>query len=521
MNDLFKTGLALARSPAVAGLVERSRRGGHFARIAPDWLTPHALVMGLLFAGALIVGYFVLPGHNERIAALERDGKNREALRILEQRFAQGDRSQRTLFQLQRLHEHFGDLGKARQTLEMLAVLRPKDAQVQRQLAQFYKLTQNETGYLAALRSQLETRYSEPICKEVIGIYRGNGDYPAEQRMIEECRQKGYRRPDDIIRFAYLVAADGDLARASNLLRSVDDRRRLKVDRDRLLFFTALLEAGQAEEAQKRALRWLKGSRDDALVLLLIDDLAKEKRHDLAITLARETGAPGDSVSLAVAELMLDRDEGTAARSYLKGWLDAAKIKDADVAVRFVAAALDAEDPELAFRGAESFGLTRIGQGALIPLAEALSAIGETKLFEQLRGAIDVSTLRANPLLDAADKVAQGAPEEARQLLSRVQVDGLDEWRLALWARLMESTGRRATQADALRSAGVQPPAATSPSRLIRRYRQPAYNKNRFSNRRRGPPAAQQQQQQQQLQQQQAPAQSPPTAPRSAFTNGG
>lgn len=194
----------------------------------------------------------------------------------------------------------------------------------------------------------------------MIGIHRRNGDHATEQAAIEACRGRGYRRPDDIIRLAYLTAADGDLAKASTLLRTVDDRRRLKVDRDRLMFFTAMLEAGQAEEAQKRALRWLKGSRDDALVLLLIDNLAKENRHDLAIDLAREVGIPGDGVSLAVAELMLDRNEGTAARVYLKGWLERARIRDTDIAQRFVLAALDAEDPEIAFQGAEAFGLKRL-----------------------------------------------------------------------------------------------------------------------------------------------------------------
>lgn len=446
-----------------------------YADQSPGWLRPHALIMWLIFAGALAVGYNVLPGTNERIAALERDGKNQEALQVLEQLFRQGDRSQRTLFQLQKLYEHFGDLDRARQTLEMLAKQRPKDVAVQRQLAQFYKFTQNEVGYIDTLGRQLANRYSEPVCRELIGIHRQNGDYPAEQKMLQDCRQRGYRRPDDIIRLAYLMAADGDLQHASALLRSVDDRRRLKVDRDRVMFFTALLEAGQAEEAQRRALRWLKGSRDDALVLLLIDNLAKENRHDLAIDLARNVGVQGDSVSLAVAELMLDRNEVTAARVYLKGWLDAAKLRDGDVAQRFVAAALDAEDPEIAFQGAEAYGLQRLSQGELVALAEALSAIGQVPQFQQVRDALDPETLKGNPLLAAAVAIDRGAPEPARQLLSQVQVDGLDEWRLALWAKLMETAARR-NPTQALRDIGVDPRPGTAgstaaPSRIIRRFK--------------------------------------------------
>lgn len=261
------------------------------------------------------------------------------------------------------------------------------------------------------------------------------------------------------------------------------------------MLFTTLLEAGQAEEAQKRALRWLKGSRDDALVLLLIDNLANENRHDLAIDLARDVGTPGDSVSLAVAELMISRDQAIAARAYLKGWLDAARIRDAGLAQRFVSAALGAEDPELAYRGAELFGLKRMAQSDLMLLAEALSAVGQTQMFQSVRETIEPETLKDNPLLAAAIEADKGAREPARQLLSQVQVDGLDEWRLALWARLMESTGRAGGANLSPRdAAGASPPVIGQiPTRFERRFKGPTkgrYQQQNAARRRQQPPAA-------------------------------
>ena len=475
MDETPKTGAKLAPGGKAAGNRDGNRRR---PTSAAPWFKPHLAIMSVVFLGALAIGYLVLPGQNERIAALQRDGKNREALLLLEQLFKQGDRSQRTLFQLQRLYEHSGDLEMARRTLEMLAGARPRDTQVQRQLAQFYKLTQNEAGYVTALKRQLDVRYSEPACKELIGIHRRNGRFAEEQAALVDCRQRGYRRTDDVIRLAYLVAADGQIAEASSILRSVDDRRRLKVDRDRLMFFTALVEAGQAVEAQKRALRWLKASRDDALVLLLIDHLAKDGKFELAVDLARQVGAPGDGVSLAVGELLLDQEQSLAARSYLKGWMDVAKLRDVEIAQRFVAAALDAEDPELAFRGAVSFGLAKLGQGELVQLAEALSAVGRTTEFQSVREAIKPATLQDNPLLAAAVELDRGAPEPARELLSRVQVDTLDEWRLALWARLMETAGRRTPVLPQPAPVAAAPvprpvPQAAAP-RFQRRYRAPA-----------------------------------------------
>ena len=425
-------------------------------------LPPHLVVMGAIFLGALGVGYVLLPDDNERIAMLERDGHDKQALEILEQRFAAGDRNQRTLFQLQNLYEERGDLPRARRMLELLAAARPRDANVQRHLAEFYRSTQDEAGYIRALETRLSNRYSQPVCKELIGLYRRAGAYEDEQRTIRACRIKGYRRPDDIIRLAHLVAADGKLAETAVLLKSVDDRRRLRGDRDRLLLFAALLEAGNAEEAKRRAGRWFKGSKDRGLVLQIIDTLADQNRHDLALDLAREVGKPGDSISLAVAELMLDRDQIVAAASYLRGWLETAKLVDPDIVARVVHAALDAEDPMLAYLAGELYGLKRLTQPDLVALAEALSAIDEKAAFQAVKAVIAPGQLKDNALLAAAVEVDLGKPEPARQLLSRVQVKALDEWRLALWARLMTSTGRRATAEQTLREIAAEVSSAAA-----------------------------------------------------------
>lgn len=417
----------------------------------PSWLAPHAVVMGLAFLGALVIGYLLLPGENERIAMLERDGHDAKALQILEHRFAAGDRDVRSLFQLQSLYEQKGDLVRARQMLDLLADARPRDPTVQRQVSEFYRITQDEPAYVKSLEQRLANRFSQPICKELIGLYRRAGKFDLEQRTIMSCSNRGYRRTDDIVRLARLIAVDGRLPEAAALLRSVDDKRRLTEDADRLMLFAALLDAGAATEAKQRAARWFKGSKDEGFVLQIIDNLAADNRHELAIDLAREVGRPGDSISLAVGELMLDREQIIPAQSYLRGWLEVAKIGDEEVAQRVLRAALDAEDPMLAYRAGEIFGLRRMPQEDLVALAEALSAINQQSAFQAVRELIAPGSLKENLLLAAAVEFEKGKAEPARQLLSRIEVKALDEWRLALWARLMTSTGRRATAQQTLK----------------------------------------------------------------------
>lgn len=403
--------------------------GHQYGRQSP--LRAHVFVMSLLFGAALAVAYILLPGDGERIAMLERDGKTREARLILEGTFNAGDRRQRTLFQLEGLYEQSGNLPKTRQMLELLGALRPRDGAVQRQLGQFYRQTQDEKAYVRSLIQQIELRYSEAACREVVGLLRRQGAWGEEQAMLQRCRQKGYRRPDDMIRFASLLAADGDMKEASLLLRSVDDLRKLKTERERLQLFQILLDLDQPGEAQRRAVRWVKGSKDDAFTLTLIGTLVTESRFDAAIELARETSVPGDGVFLSIAEVMVERNQMQAARAILRGWLDKATAFDASVIVRFVRAAVASGDLDVALRAAQKIGLVTLPADATVQLARALAADGRKLDADALMATIDPAS---------AERVA--TPDRKTGRFSRsgavTRIANLEVWRRDLWTRLRE-----------------------------------------------------------------------------------
>jgi hypothetical protein len=462
-----------------------AKSGGFLAPRLRDDGTPvprvsaHLIIMSALFLGALGVGYGMLPGRDERIDMLDRDGKTTSALAVLEKSFKAGDRRARTLYQLEGFYENFGQLDKSEETLALLAERSPRDVNVQRRLAAFYKQTQNEDAYVRTLRLQIDTKYEEKACRELIGIHRRQGQYAEEQAALQLCRQKGYRKPEDLVRLAALLATDGDLAQASTLLRSVDDLRRLKNERERLQLFDALLVTDQPREALRRATRWLRGARDSGFALTLIDVLATDKRHDLGIELAKEIGSPGDSVSLTIAELMLGRGQGVAARSYLRGWIEKVRFDGPEMVGRFIVAALDAEDPDNALAGARKYGLANVPQRDLVALAEALAVVGNQADFDAVKAVIQPDVLAGNPLLGAAVALQRGGRDVTQQLIEKVQVDELDEWRLSLWARLMDKIGRGETATATLQQMGVEPPAAVAPDRstvapprIIRRVRQ-------------------------------------------------
>ena len=417
---------------------------------------PDRLIMTIVFGGALIAGWALLPGENERVAMLERDGHSREALAILEQAISGGDRRYRTLHEILGLYESEGNVAKAQSVLEAMARERPREVALKRRLAQFYKNNQKEPEYLATLQEIVDLRYSESICREWIARLRFKGNAVAEQAALQRCRQKGYRRPDDLSRLAEFVAADGDTAQAATLLKSIDDLKRLKTTRERYQLLQMLVEQDQPREAERRALKWIKSTHDDGMAIGLIDILARSKYPDSAIEVAKDAGSPGDSISLTVAERLLEKAQNGPALLYLRGWLEQAKTVAPDTAIRFVDAALAAGDPRLALRAARQFGFVLFSERALLALAAALEQMPAPAEADEVRtalagGAPVVAEPRpaAAPGLGAdaqqgqpANDAKPSAPASPR-IRSVLLVDPLEIWRRSLYANMTSDAQRR------------------------------------------------------------------------------
>jgi hypothetical protein len=416
------------------------------------WPAAYNIVLALLFAGALVVGWAVLPGEDERIEALERDGQTSRALALLEARFARGDRRQRTLATLKRFYEYYGDTPKTLAVLQLLIEQRPRDMFLYRQLVQLYRQAEDEPGQISALKAQLSIRYSEPVCQRLIGLLRLSSAFDQERVVLAECRANGYRRQEDLERLAFLYAADGDLTASAQILAAVDDRRWLRGSRERLMLFEALLATQAPADAVRRGVRWYRGQPNPDFALEMIAKLIAAERSDLGLQMANELGKPGDPVLLAAAEILVDQVQYRPAQLFLTGWLAQARDISLETAARFVTAAVDAEAPALALRGAETFGLTRFRPEDLVGLGEALMGAGQTDAFDKVRAALPAATIAGAPLLSAAVDLREGRPDAARATLATAVIDPQDERRGLLKARLSAMAARPspATVAPAL-----------------------------------------------------------------------
>ena len=448
------------------------------ASINPNTIKPYHAIMAAIFGLALVAGWGMLPGDGERIAMLERDGHSREALAILEQAYQGGDKRYRTLHQMAGLYENEGNVARARELLEEMTVQRPRDAALRKRLAQFYRDTQNSERRVAALKSEVDVRYSEGTCREYIASHRLQGDYDAEKAALVTCRQKGYRRPDDLARLAELFAAEGDSAQAATILRSIDDVKRLKEPNERFQLLALLLEQEQPKEAERRALRWIKASKDDVFAVGIIDTFARSKYPSSALTLAKEAGEAGDSIALTIAERLLEQSQSSAAQLYLRGWLDNASLKEDGTAVRFILAAIEAQDPKTALAGAQKFGLKALPPELLLKLVQALNSAGYKAEARQVRDAATANAERESdtsivgntgnktePSSDAGTPSpgtpgngtpstgtpSAGTPSTGRSRQIRFELPGagsadpLEPWRKSLLAKVSDEADRQAT----------------------------------------------------------------------------
>lgn len=427
------------------------------ANIDLNAIKPYHAIMAAIFALALVAGWGMLPGDNERIAMLERDGHSRDALTILEGAYQGGDKRYRTLHQMVGLYENEGNVARARELLEEMTVQRPRDAALRKRLAQFYRDTQNSERRVAALGSEIEIRYSEGTCRELIASHRLQGDYDAEKAAIVTCRQKGYRRPDDLARLAELLAVEGDSAQAAAILRSIDDVKRLKEPGERFQLLAFLLEQEQPKEAERRALRWIKATKDDAFAVGIIDAFARSKYPSSALSLAKESGEAGDSIALTIAERLLEQSQSSAAQLYLRGWLENASLKEEGTAVRFIFAAIEAQDPKTALAGAQKFGLKALPAEPLLKLVQALNSAGYKAEARQVR---DVANAIAEPEADTSSSASRekktepsseaGAPGAGRSRQIRFELprassaDPLEPWRKSLLAKVSDDADRQA-----------------------------------------------------------------------------
>jgi Tetratricopeptide repeat len=393
-----------------------------------------ALLTCIVLLGALLGGYALLPSIEEQAAMLLRNGDIEHALAKLEIAYASGDRRPRIIRQLAELRTRAGQPEQAVNVLQSHLATNPSDGTAREQLAAMWLLMQQPTAYAHELAATHALAPSAGTYRKLLALYRRDGNFEAEQRLVSSNRSADYVRDADLERAAGMLASRGQLGEAANLLRIYDRRAPRDIAIGRLLLCDVLLDDGKADEAAQLAAYWIKLWRSPWLTVSLVQRFAAAGLVDHTVQLiggAREV-LPG--IEAAAASVMTTNGNPIAVRGILDQWAAHLVDADPDAIAKYVGAAIASGDPatplevfaratakgarpEAQVALAEDLAL-QYGFASVAGMIQALprAALAKRTVFAAELASFEGNLAAARKLLDAVDPAAISPAQRVRWL---------------------------------------------------------------------------------------------------------
>lgn len=424
--------------------------------------------LAVITLGALAAAANFAPGNLERLAMLERDGRNEQAMVELQSLYDAGERHPQVMLRLYNLKARFGLVDDARIVLEEYAKQRPGDIEAQIGLIRFYQNNQLETPYVTALRSLAERTRSRELLNELLGFFRMTGRFREEEELLERTARANRASAAEFERLGLLAASRGDLQRAVRALRRADGRLDEQSRPARVGLFRVLIELKETEEAHQRSVAWLRSWREPDLAVEFMDALTDAGRMDLALDIGGRFGGPDNDVTLVMAELLHEQGRNDEALRKLKEFAASGTPEQPERTQRLIAVAAAAGDPAMALRAARQIGLRKIDASVVIDLLDSLfdTIEADTRAIpaELLRGfssEIDARIQNASPVgQEATDRlvlsddmrlfashlaILDNDRDLARRHLAAIDPDRLGAGELSRWTELQLASGLRST----------------------------------------------------------------------------
>jgi tetratricopeptide (TPR) repeat protein len=378
----------------------------------------------------------LLPGAEEHVTMLLRDGNVESALEVLDKMQAAGDHRPHILRQIAELNADRGDIQKAIGAFEDYLRARPRDWDARAELAKLYLGAQRTEPYVAALETNLSLQPSTNLLHELIGFYRLNGRFDAEQRVLVRYMDSAFLKPRDLERAGALLAARSEYHAAAKALTLAERRAPPEDDSELLLLFDVLLRDGRENEAKDRALRWIAARRKAYLAAIFVEEFARLGHEPLALDLVREASGYVSNMEVAVTWYLAEKGYSRLAQRVLETWTERLDRAGDGELRQYVAAATAVGDTAGPVRLFLRLSAKREPQMLAVLTEEIAKAYGLTALAP-LRPLLSYETLAARPVFGAELAVHDGSPVLARKLLENADLRTLDTEQRARWLVLL------------------------------------------------------------------------------------
>src|SRR5581483_11184807 len=144
----------------------------------------HIVLMLTLTVAALAGGIAMIPGPREQWTVLMRDGRDAQALQILEAHYYAGEHDPDAELHLYRLLMSFAETERATRVIERLVAENPDSVMAVALLARHYADLQNRRGETGALRRLYELSPSIETAHRLLAIYRIDGAFDREEKLL-------------------------------------------------------------------------------------------------------------------------------------------------------------------------------------------------------------------------------------------------------------------------------------------------------------------------------------------------
>lgn len=407
------------------------------------------LVVLLVLVAGIGVSLLLIPGGSELALQRFRDQEFEPARAAYEARFAAGERSAATVMPLTRLYLAEGNVERAIALMEDYAAREPAQLEARELLGTLYRHAQRFGDYLDNLEAVARLKPSEGVYWELAETYAYYGEH---DRQAEALRQLMALRPDEAraaVDLAQLLAARGRIREAAEVLASADDRAKGAIEYDgRVLLTALLLDLDRADEAFRRAERWLAGNPPTYAILSLTGLMMEIGRPDHAYRLIapfaeRARGEP--DLELTLVDLEVAQGRIDAAQRQLREWAEGKPVDDASLG-RFVALAVNAGVPRLALEQARTRDLRLIPDWALVGLADTAFRQRDRAFLDRLIGELGDAFLAVRPVLAGEIASARGDRDAAARWAERALQDrGITFAERLSVIRILARAERRAT----------------------------------------------------------------------------
>ncbi|HFC53245.1 MAG TPA: tetratricopeptide repeat protein [Gammaproteobacteria bacterium] len=218
----------------------------------------HYMVV-LVVALALLGGYLVYPRSPE-LALMRYKNKQYTAARAeYERLLEEGNSSADVVVPLSELYLVYGDMNRAVDLMERFVEANPDNLEARIYLGKLYQQTQRPHDYLGNLEKRAEVQPSEEALRNLSQLYNAEGRIGQQIEVLKRIVQDYDAKPQDYKDLAYLLAAEGDMVSASDVLRRLGREYPSAFDERVREFLVSLsLDLGQYEGA----LEYLRGYGD-------------------------------------------------------------------------------------------------------------------------------------------------------------------------------------------------------------------------------------------------------------------